>query len=99
MYKTLEDIKTAKQMISLPGDTLVEILAIKDISQPSLAKRMGTPLKNINEIIKGKAAIMPETAIELERVLGTEAAFWLEREKNYRLELAEIDEAENNIKY
>ena len=94
MYKTIEDIKTAKQMISPPGDTLAEILAIKGISQPSLAMRMGRPIKTINEIIKGKAAIMPETAIQLERVLGTEAAFWLEREKNYRLELAEIDEAE-----
>ena len=94
MYKTIEDIKTAKQMISHPGDTLAEILAIKGISQSSLAKRMGIPIKTIHEIIKGKAAIMPETAIQLERLLGTEAAFWLEREKNYRLELAEIDEAE-----
>ena len=98
MYKTIEDIKTAKQMISPPGETLAEILSLKGISQPILALRMGRPIKTINEIIKGKAAIMPETAIQLERVLGTEAAFWLEREKNYRLELAEIDEAESILK-
>jgi len=94
MYKTINDIKTAKQMISPPGDTLAEILSIKGISQPTLALKMGRPIKTINEIIKGKAAIMPETAIQLERVLGTDAAFWLEREKNYRLELAEIEDAE-----
>jgi HTH-type transcriptional regulator / antitoxin HigA len=94
MYKTKEDINTARKIISPPGDTLAEILEIRGISQPSLALRMGRPLKTINEIIKGKAAIMPETAIQLERVLGTEAAFWLEREKNYRLELAEIEDAE-----
>lgn len=95
MYKSKEDILTAKQVISPPGDSLAEILAQKDISQPVLAIRMGRPLKTINEIIKGKTAILPETAIQLERVLGVEANFWLEREKNYRLELAEIEEAES----
>lgn len=94
MYKSKEEIKVAKQMISPPGDTLAETLDLKGISQPTLAMRMGRPVKTINEIIKGKTAIMPETAIQLERVLGIEAAFWLEREKNYRLELAEITDAE-----
>jgi HTH-type transcriptional regulator / antitoxin HigA len=94
MYKTKEDIITARQLLSPPGDTLAETLSEKRISQPSLALRMGRPLKTINEIIKGKAAITPETAIQLDRVLGIEAAFWLEREKNYRLELAQLEEAE-----
>jgi len=94
MYKTLEYITIARQIISPPGDTLAETLMAKGMNQPSLALRMGRPVKTINEIIKGKAAIMPETAIQLERVLGIEAAFWLEREKNYRLELAQLDEAE-----
>ncbi|MCX6252626.1 MAG: ImmA/IrrE family metallo-endopeptidase [Bacteroidetes bacterium] len=94
MYRTKEDIKTARQIISPPGDTLAETLSVKGISQPSLALRMGRPIKTINEIIKGKTAITPETAIQLERVLGIEAAFWLEREKNYRLELAQLEEAE-----
>jgi len=94
MYRTKEDINIARQIISPPGDTLAETLTERGINQPSLALRMGRPVKTINEIIKGKAAIMPETAIQLERVLGIEAAFWLEREKNYRLELAQLDEAE-----
>lgn len=96
-YKNLADIEAAREMISPPGDTLAETLALKGISQPMLALRMGRPLKTINEIIKGKAAIMPETAIQLERVLGIEAAFWLERERLYRLELAEIEEAEQML--
>lgn len=94
MYKTQEDIVAAKELISPPGDTLAETIEIKGISQPSLAMRMGRPIKTINEIIKGKTAITPETAIQLERVLGIEAAFWLEREKNYRLAIAKIEEAE-----
>ncbi|MBP8959358.1 MAG: HigA family addiction module antidote protein [Bacteroidales bacterium] len=94
MYKTKEDIIAARATISPPGDTLAEIIKLKGMSQAELALRMGRPLKTINEIIKGKAAITPETAIQLERVLGTETDFWLEREKKYRIELAEIEEAE-----
>lgn len=96
-YTTLKDIEIAKEMISPPGETLAETLNVKGISQAMLALRMGRPLKTINEIIKAKAAIMPETAIQLERVLGIEANFWLEREKLYRLELAEIEEAEQML--
>ena len=98
MYKSLKEIETARQMISPPGDTLAETLAMKGINQPTLAMRMGRPIKTINEIIRGKAAIIPETAIQLERVLGIGADFWLEREKNYRLELAEISDAESMLK-
>jgi addiction module HigA family antidote len=95
MYKTKDDKLTARQIISPPGDSLAEILDLRGMSQAELALRMGRPLKTINEIIKGKAAITPETAIQLERVLGVEAEFWLRRENQYRLELAFIEEAES----
>lgn len=97
-YTTLKEIEIAKEMVSPPGDTLAETIEMKGISQPMLALRTGRPVKTINEIIKGKTAIMPETAIQLERVLGIEAGFWLERERIYRLELAEIEEAQQLLK-
>jgi addiction module HigA family antidote len=92
--KTQSDIDLAKALISPPGDTLAETIKELGFNQSELALRMGRPQKTINEIIQGKTAIMPETAIQLERVTGVPADFWLEREKNYRLELAEILEAE-----
>jgi addiction module HigA family antidote len=95
--KTLEDTQLAKELISPPGDTLLETIEYKGISQTDLAKRMGRPIKTINEIIQGKAAITPETAIQLERALDIPAEFWMERERNYRLELAEIEDAEQLI--
>lgn len=98
MYKTIEEINIAKQMISPPGDTLTEILSKKDLSKSALALRMNLSIKTINQIIIGKVVITPETAILLERTLGIEAAFWLEREKNYRFELTEIDKAETIMK-
>lgn len=91
--KSLEDIEAAEMLLSPPGDTLAETLEDKHLSQKELAERMGRPLKTINEIIKGKAQITPETALQLERVLDIPASFWIERERNYQLELAEIAEA------
>lgn len=75
-----------------PGDTLLETLEELDISQAELARRTGRPAKTINEIIKGKAAITPDTAIQLEHALGIAASFWNNLERNYREALARLRE-------
>ena len=80
------------ELVTPPGETLIEILSSKLISQAELSKRMGRPLKTINEIIKGKTAIIPETALQLERVLGVPANFWITREQHYREYLARTKE-------
>ena len=81
-----------------PGVTLLETIRDMGITQSELAQRMGRPKKTINEIIKGKAEITPETAIQLEHVINVPANFWLSLEKNYRLDLARIAEAEELAK-
>src|SRR6266849_5235670 len=79
---------------SPPGETLLEVLESRGMSQTQLADRTGRPTKTINEIIKGKAAITPETALQLELVLGVPASFWNNRERNYRESLAKKREIE-----
>src|SRR5437868_14289423 len=79
--------------VSAPGETLEEILMERGMSQTELAERTGRPKKTSNEIVKGKAAITPETALQLERVLGTPASFWIAREQNYRESLARAKDA------
>jgi addiction module HigA family antidote len=74
--------------VSAPGETLLDVLESRGMSQSELADRTGRPKKTINEIIKGKAAITPETALQLEFVLGIPAAFWNAREQHYREALA-----------
>ena len=71
----------APDVVSPPGETLLEILEDRGMSQAELAERTGRPKKTINEIIKGKVALTPETAIQLERVLGTPASFWNNRDR------------------
>lgn len=76
------------QHVSPPGDTLAETLEEIGMSQAELARRMGRPTKTINEIVQGKTAILPETAFQLDNVLGIPASFWLARETAYRTSLA-----------
>ncbi len=71
-----------------PGEYLEEVLADVKISQAELARRMGRPPQAINEIVKGEKAITPETALQLEQVLGVSAHFWSKLEAEYRLILA-----------
>src|ERR1039458_8446842 len=71
-----------------PGEILLEAIQDRGMSQSDLARRMGRPIKTINEIVNGKAAITPDTAIQLEMTLGVEAPFWNNIESAYRAHLA-----------
>lgn len=73
-----------------PGEILQETLEDRGMSQSELARRMGRPIKTINEIANGKAAITPDTAIQLEWTLGISATFWNNLETAYREHLARV---------
>lgn len=60
------------------------------MTKADLAARCGRPTKTISEIIHGKT---PETALQLERVLGRPASLWQNLEARYRLHLAETGES------
>lgn len=88
--------------VSPPGETLAETLTTIGMSQVELAGRTGRAKKTINEIIKGKAPITPNIALELESVLGVPAGFWNSRESQYREYLARKDEQgrfENHLQW
>ncbi|MFH1745486.1 MAG: HigA family addiction module antitoxin [Planctomycetota bacterium] len=77
-----------------PGDTLLETIESLGMTQRDLALRTGMARKTINEIIKGKAPITPDTAVLLERVTGVPARMWNNLETNYREQLARIADRE-----
>ena len=68
-----------------PGELLAEELEARGLTQKALANAMGRPAQVINEIIRGRKAITAETAIQLERALGTSARFWLNLQSMYDL--------------
>jgi HTH-type transcriptional regulator / antitoxin HigA len=85
--------------VQTPGEILTEALQERDMTQSDLARRMGRPIKTINEIVNGKAAITPETAIQLELTLGISAAFWNSLEGTYRAQLARLRSEEELGQY
>ncbi len=78
--------------ISRPGDTIADLLDEKGWSQAEFAQRCGYTTKHASLLINGKASITEDTAIKLERVLGSSARFWLVREAQYRETLARQSE-------
>jgi addiction module HigA family antidote len=81
--KSRDDL-TRLTPVTPPGITILENIKALSMTQVDLAERMDRPLKTIDEIIKGKAVITPETAVQLERVIGIPAHFWLTRDARYR---------------
>jgi HTH-type transcriptional regulator/antitoxin HigA len=82
------DLSYRPPTVSPPGTTLAELIEERGIAQAELARRMGRPLNAVNEMVLGAKEITEDTALELERVLGTPAHFWLAREARYREYLA-----------
>ncbi|MEA5616377.1 helix-turn-helix domain-containing protein [Cronbergia sp. UHCC 0137] len=70
--------------VSPPGDTLLDVLEEREMTQAELAELTGKPKKTIKDIIKGKAAITSETALQLESLFNIPASFWNNRERHYR---------------
>lgn len=68
-----------------PGEFLREELEARGWSQTELAEIIGRPVRLINEIIAGKKAITPETAIQLGQSLGTGPELWMNLESQYQL--------------
>jgi HTH-type transcriptional regulator/antitoxin HigA len=77
-----------------PGEILQEELDSRGWSQADLADILGRPVQAVNEIIAGKKAITPDTAVALSKALGTSPEYWLNLESAYRLDL--LDKRQGN---
>jgi antitoxin HigA-1 len=71
-----------------PGEVLFEeFLKPMGISQYRLAQDISVPPRRINEIVLGKRAVTPDTALRLSRYLGTSERFWLNLQARHDLEI------------
>ena len=75
---------------SPPGDTIIDLMEERNWSQAELARRLGFSTGYLNQLVKGNISITQDSAQRLERVLGSTAKFWLNREALYRERLAEL---------
>ena len=69
-----------------PGEVLLEeFLRPSDISQSTLARHLGIPIQRVNELVRGKRGITPDTAWLLASAFGTSPEFWMHLQVNYDL--------------
>lgn len=85
-----------------PGEQLrEEFMAPLNISAYRLAKDIGVPVSRIQAITAEKRSISGDTALRLARYFTTTPEFWLNLQRDYDLELAQLasgDEIDSRIK-
>jgi len=69
-----------------PGEMLLEeFLKPLGITQSAFAIRLEVSFPRLNEIVRGKRSVTPDTALRLARVLGVPADFWLGLQQDWDL--------------
>src|SRR5215468_11633130 len=71
-----------------PGEILADELVELHKSPTELARELHVPANRISQLVAGKRAMTADTALRLERWLGVSAAFWMNLQKRYELDIA-----------
>ena len=75
-----------------PGVTLHEdFIKPFGLSANGLSKALGIPQNRVSDIVRGRRGITADTALRLEYAFGVSAAFWLNLQSHYELEVATRD--------
>ena len=73
-----------------PGEVLrEEFLLPLEMSAHALALELKVPAPRINEIVRERRTITPDTALRLARYFGTTPQFWLNMQTSYNLKITE----------
>jgi len=64
---------------------LKEFLEPLELTQKALATHVGIPVQRVNEIVRGKRGVTPETAWLLSEALRTTPEFWLNLQSIHEL--------------
>jgi HTH-type transcriptional regulator / antitoxin HigA len=78
-----------------PGEVLEETLVARGFTRKDAAQRCGISSKHLNQILHGKAPVLPDLAVSLESVLGVSADLWTNLQCQYELHRARSDASES----
>jgi addiction module HigA family antidote len=80
-----------------PGEMLLEeFLKPLALTQVALAEAIGVSLVRVNELVKGKRGITPDTALRLGRYFNTSAQLWLNLQQTW--DLAQAERSVENVR-
>lgn len=69
-----------------PGEILLEEFLIPlELSQVAFARHIGVPVQRVNEIVRGKRGVTPDTAWLFAQAFGTTPEFWISLQSAYDL--------------
>ena len=69
-----------------PGEMLLlEFLKPAGMSQAEASRRLGIPNNRLNELVKGKRGMTPDTALKLAALFDTTPQFWMNLQTNLEL--------------
>jgi len=72
-----------------PGEVLLEeFLEPLGITQVAFARHIGVPTQRVNEVIRGKRGVTPESAWLFSQALGTSPEFWMNLQNAHDLSKA-----------
>ncbi len=75
-----------------PGEILFEeFLGPLAVTQVALADHIGVPVQRVNEIVRGKRGVSPETAWLLAEAFDTTPEFWSNLQAAHDLFYSELD--------
>src|ERR1019366_8260158 len=83
------------QWASHPGETIAEILRNKRIDLQAFASDLGGTEDDARCLLEGACAIDRTIAERLGEIVGGSVSFWLNREAQYREDIARLSEARN----
>ena len=87
------DVATGRRLAAVhPGHVLLkDFIEPLGITRYKVAKLAGVQQRRIDEICAGNRSITADTALRLARLFGTDAAFWINLQAQYDLEVAHRD--------
>ena len=75
-----------------PGEVLAEeFMRPLGVSQNALARQLGVPPGRVNDVVHGRRAITPDTAVRLAVYFGTSVEFWINLQAHHDARLARRD--------
>jgi antitoxin HigA-1 len=81
-----------RRVTTHPGEMLLkEFLEPLGMSQNALALKIRVPATRIGDIIHGRRAITPDTALRLSRFFGNSPEFWLNLQQMHDLSKAKLE--------
>lgn len=92
---TIGDLDHEQDATIHPGEIVrEEFLVPLELSASALALELKVPALRINDIVRGRRSVTPDTALRLSRYFGTSPEFWMDLQTAFDLKSVTKDSGE-----